>query len=174
MIGMNRSTGLALLVVGAALVTGCARNEQTLAPATTTAQRLSTRQCPDMQIRAGGEARVVYDRAGETDPSRVRYQAAILEISRACFTTNGAITADFGVAGRIIAGPRGTGGTASAPLRVTLVANGTEVLFSRVYTVSANIAAPAYGGDYTVTDTIALPATAAPGTLIIFVGFDQN
>ncbi len=164
---------MALFCAVAVLAAGCNRTRETPPPSAVAVERSATPFCPDMQIRAGEEARVVYDRTNTTDPERVRHQAAILTIGRNCFRTGDAITAEFTVGGRIVAGPRGAGGTVSAPLRVTLVQEGVGIIFSRVYTVSGSIAAPAYGANFTVADTIAVPGAAPVGSLILFVGFDQ-
>ncbi|MND06480.1 hypothetical protein D3C83_278810 [compost metagenome] len=48
------------------------------------------------------------------------------------------------------------------------------VLTSRDYAVSASIAAPLYGGNFSVTDTIVVPAAAAGTTFRVVVGVDQD
>jgi len=170
--GFRHSGGLGVLVGAAALLSGCVSDPA--APAAPRPQEVIGLSCPDMRIAFGGQALTIYDRAGETDPSRVRYQASVLEISRVCFRTGDLLTVDIELSGRIVAGPRGTGGTASAPLVVTVVQDGGVTVLQRAYTVSANIGPPVYGGDYTVADTIAMPLGTDPITVTIIVGFDQN
>ena len=130
--------------------------------------------CPPVQIRPGAASYVVYQ-GGTADPSRIRYQAAILDTARECFAAGGVATIRVGVAGRIVAGPRGTGGTATARLRIAVIQGGDQVLFSQAYTVSADIGPPNYGDNFTLVEeaiTINLPPQGED--IQIVVGFDQN
>lgn len=156
----------AALFAGMAVLSAC--NSTGTAP---TRVAIGGLDCPDMLIRSGGQAHVVYDRTGTTDPSRVRYRATVLQISRECYRNGDVVEIAFHVSGRVIGGPRASGNTGSATLQVDLEQGGA-VTGRREYTVAASIAAPLYAGDYRVDDTLAVPMTTVRSTRIV-VGLEN-
>jgi hypothetical protein len=124
-----------------------------------------------MQIRSGGHVHIVYDRNDTTDPSRVRYQATIMQIARECYRTGDVIEVVVHVSGRIVGGPRATVGTGSATLQIDLEQAGA-VAGRREHTVAASIAPPLFAGDYVVNDTIVVQAASVRGARIL-VGLEN-
>jgi hypothetical protein len=134
--------------------------------------------CPPVQIRAGTESFMVYERQHEDDPAYVRFQASLGETARECHPTaaGDGLTVKLGVTGRLIAGPKGGQGTASLPLRVAVVKqHGGTVLFTKAYKVPVTVRAPQYFGDFAqVIDDIAFKVGPDDRDLVIYVGYDEG
>lgn len=167
MAGFKAISGYVAVIAGAVLLSACNAGP----PAGPSRVAVTGLDCPDMQIRTGGQVHVVYDRSGTTDPSRVRYQATILQISRECYRTGDVIEVVVHVSGRIVGGPRATTGTGSATLQIDVEQAGA-VTGRREHTVGASLAPPLFAGDYVVNDAIAVPAATVRSTRIL-VGLEN-
>jgi hypothetical protein len=166
----GRLSVLAAGLAGASVLAGC-NTTGNLMPA----PLVSVGSCPGVDIIAGAQAIVVHDPASSADPSRVRYQAAILDTARQCLAQGSTLTMTVGVSGRIVAGPRADGGTGSATVRIAVLLDTKTVLYQQAYQVSAGLAAPAYGGDFNiVAGNISVPVPAADQRLSIVAGFVPN
>ena len=133
--------------------------------------------CPPVEIRPGTEALVTYQGDHENDADFVKYQGSITRTARECtLVGTDTMTIKIGVAGRIVAGPKGGETTAVLPLRIAVVKqHGGTVLYTQEFKVSATIAPPQYGGDFSeVFDQVTFPITPDDRDLIVFVGFDQG
>jgi hypothetical protein len=133
--------------------------------------------CPPVEIRAGTEALVVYEKGHEDDQNFIRFQGSITKTARECrVLAADQLAIKVGIAGRIAAGPKGSAGAVTATLRVAVVKqHGGDVLFTQAYKVGANIAPPEYASDYTqVADNIVLTLGPTDRDLIVYVGFDEG
>jgi hypothetical protein len=131
--------------------------------------------CPPVRLRGGTEAFTVYERGHDGDPAFVRYQGSITKTARECRKTVDGFDVKIGIAGRAVAGPKGGAGTVTLPVRVVLTQQSGGVKFSELYKVSATIAPPALGGDFTqVVEWIPVSAAAGEKDFIIYVGFDEG
>ena len=65
----------------------------------------------------GGEAMFYYGNGRVGDPQALQYQGVIDETSRNCVVSNGQITVNMGVTGRVLLGPAGSQSTINAPIR---------------------------------------------------------
>ena len=96
---------------------------------------LKSGYCPPVQVLPGAESLVAYDRGHENDENYIRSQGSITKTAREC----NALSADtlsikVGVAGRVLAGPKGGAGTVTMPLRIAVTKQGGgKVLFSQAY-----------------------------------------
>ncbi len=132
-------------------------------------------KCPRVSIREGTQVVRVYERGGEDDPTQVRYQATISETARECFFSGGILTMKVGVAGWIVAGPKGAVGNINVPLRIAIVQGGSEVLFSKLYQIPATLSATQPRVSFThVDDAIYVPEPERNGSYRVFVGFDEK
>ncbi len=130
--------------------------------------------CPPVQIRAGTEALVIYDKGHEGDPNSVRYQASIGKTARECHTAGSSLMLKVGVAGRLVAGPKGAAGNFAVPIRIAVVAqHDSKVFYSQVLKQPVTLSAPDFGSDFSaVMDNISFDITPDDHDLIIYVGFD--
>ncbi|MEZ5841866.1 MAG: hypothetical protein R3D02_16090 [Hyphomicrobiales bacterium] len=133
--------------------------------------------CPKVEIRNGTQTMSVYERGMDGDPQGVRYQASIQKTARECFYSGGILTMKVGVAGRLLAGPKGIGGSVTAPLRIAVVKAGDEgqVLYSQVHPIAANFSSAAPGVDFSKVDEgINVPAPGEGVSYKVYVGFDEK
>ena len=80
------------------------------------------------------------------------------------------------LAGRLINGPTGATGDVALPLRIVLVKDGTEVLYSQMHPVTATIAPGQGSVAWTqVVDGLTVPyQPGGAGSFLIYVGFDEG
>jgi hypothetical protein len=138
---------------------------------------LKSGYCPQVQILPGTESLVVYDRGHDGDPQYIRSQGSITQTARECHALDASsLSVKLGVAGRVLAGPKGGAGTVTMPLRVAVTRqhDGT-VLFSKAFSFTVTLAAPEYSIDYSeVFDQIEFKVNPDDRDLIVFVGFDEG
>jgi hypothetical protein len=134
--------------------------------------------CPEVRIIGGGVTYATFDPNHDGDQSYVRYLGSINQTARECTSvTDAGISMKVGVAGRVIAGPKGLPGKLTLPLRVTVVKQTTNtVLFNKTYSATVTVSP---GGDLTadfsqVIDPVTFKRTALDQDLIVYVGFDPK
>ena len=71
-----------------------------------------------------------------------------------------------GVAGRILAGPKGGAGTVTMPMRIAVARqHDNSVLFSKAFSVNATLTAPEFSADYSeVFDQVAFKVARTTAT----------
>lgn len=135
---------------------------------------LQNASCPEPELRAGAEVLRVHDRRGATDDDSIRYQASIGQMARECRTEAGMIRIKLGIAGRVVAGPKGRAETVSLPVRI-VVTKGGSVAFSQLRPVSVTLANPVLSSDFTLVDDQISFAVATGDELVrLYVGFDEG
>lgn len=132
--------------------------------------------CPDVQVREGTQMLAVFEKGKEGDFSAVRFQGTIRKFARECRTdASGTTTIKVGVAGRLLAGPNGAVGATTLPIRVVLVRNGDEVLYSKLYPQNVTIAPGTAVADWDfVAPDVVVPGDKSKGNFVIYVGFDES
>lgn len=135
---------------------------------------LAVSQCPEVEIRTGTESYRVYERGGEDDPQKVRYQGSITNTARECRDVAGQLTLKVGVEGRVVGGPAARAGTIKAPVRIAVVSNGDKVLFSELFEMPVDLAAPDFAGEFVAVQSVAVPIPQQGERLRIYVGFDSQ
>lgn len=133
--------------------------------------------CPPVQIRAGTEQLRIYERGKQDDPSAIRYQASISETARECHAVGAdTLSVRLGVAGRVVAGPKGAPGNVTLPIRVAVSKQSdNSVLFSQAFNVPASLKGTDLSVAFTqVFEQIQFRVGPADRDLIIFVGFDEG
>lgn len=194
---MTKSTSLALrlsaAVAAAAVLGGCsmgglfgggnAAQTQTLQNATpspaavaqaqTNALPAIATQCPSIRVRPGSEAMFYYGGGRTGDAKALQYQGVIDESSRNCVVSNGLITVNMGVVGRVLLGPQGNQTSVNAPIRFAVERDG-QAVFSEKYTIPVAIAAPARSAEFVkVIENVAIPYLGGE-EITIWVGFDTR
>ena len=96
------------------------------------ADTLPSGYCPPCRSGPAPSRSTIYERNHEDDPNFVRFQASITETARECHTTGtDTLTIKVGIAGRLIAGPKGGAGKFTLPLRVAVIKqHGGNVFYS--------------------------------------------
>ena len=132
--------------------------------------------CPPVQIRGGTEAMTIYERGHDNEPNYVRQQASISRTARQCSMTGNTLSIKVGIAGRVIAGPKGGAGTVTLPLRIAIIkqVGGNGPLYSNLFKVPVTVSAPDYSADYEQVFPVSLDIAPDDRNLIVYVGFDQG
>ncbi|MHA6691804.1 hypothetical protein [Devosia sp. A449] len=184
---------LPILGVTAAVLAGCsmggmfgggnaAQNQQlqnatatpaAVAQAQTNALPAIATECPPIRVRAGSEAMFYYGGGRTGDAKSLQYQGVIDESSRNCVVSNGLITVNMGVVGRVLLGPAGKQSTVNAPIRFAVERDG-QAVFSEKYTLPVAITAPARSAEFVkVIENVAIPYLGGE-EITIWVGFDTK
>jgi hypothetical protein len=135
---------------------------------------LRTGYCPPVQIRGGTESLTVYEKGHDGEAAFVRYQASIGNMARECRTTAGTLTVKLGIAGRVVAGPKGSAASLTLPIRVAVVKQFQAPLYSELVKVPVTVTEPDFAADYSqVVEQISVPIGPNDRDYIIYVGFDD-
>jgi hypothetical protein len=133
--------------------------------------------CPPIQIRAGTATMTVYERGHENETAYVRYLASIGQTARECSMVGDTLTIKVGIAGRVVAGPKGSAGNVTLPLRVAVTKQfgGTGPLYSELFKIPVGLAGADLSANYNqVFDQVVVTAGPQDRNLIIYVGFDEG
>jgi hypothetical protein len=129
--------------------------------------------CPPIRVRPGGEAMFYYGGGKTGDPKALQYQGVIDEATRNCVVSNGLITVNMGVVGRVLLGPQGNQASVTAPIRFAVERDG-QAIFSEKYAVPVALTPPARSAEFVkVIENIAIPYLGGE-EIIIWVGFDTR
>lgn len=130
-------------------------------------------QCPPIKVRLGGEAMFYYGGGRTGDPKALQYQGVIDETTRNCVVSNGLITVNMGVSGRVLLGPAGSQSSVNAPIRFAVERDG-QAIFSEKYTIPVAVTPPAQSAEFVkVVENVAVPYLGGE-TITIWVGFDTR
>jgi hypothetical protein len=132
--------------------------------------------CPEIQVRDGTQLLRIYERGMDGDNNALRFQGTVQKFARECRTdpATGATTIKVGVAGRLLSGPKGATGAVNLPLRIVVVKNGDELLYSELQPVAAEIPTGQSAMTWSkVVEGIVIPAEPVQSRYIIYVGFDE-
>jgi hypothetical protein len=144
-----------------------------VAQAQTNALPAIATQCPPIRVRPGSEAMFYYGGGSVGDARSLQYQGVIDESSRNCVVSNGLITVNMGVVGRVLLGPKGNQATVNAPIRFAVERDG-QAVFSEKYTIPVAITAPARSAEFVkVIENVAIPYLGGE-EITIWVGFDTK
>ena len=146
---------------------------QAVAQAQTTALPVIATACPPIKVRVGGEAMYYYGNGRVGDAKALQYQGVIDETSRNCVVSNGQITVNMGVTGRVLLGPAGNQSSINAPIRFAVERDG-QAIFSEKYTLTVPVTPPAQQSEFVkVVENVTIPYLGGEN-ITIWVGFDTR
>ena len=146
---------------------------QAVAQAQTSVLPVIATECPPIKVRGGGEAMYYYGNGRVGDPKALQYQGVIDETSRNCVVSNGQITVNMGVTGRVLLGPAGTQSTVNAPIRFAVERDG-QAIFSEKYTLPVALTPPNQTSEFVkVVENVTIPYLGGE-SITIWVGFDTR
>jgi hypothetical protein len=118
----------------------------------------------------------VYEKGHENETQYVRYLASITQNARECSMTGDTLTMKVGIAGRVVAGPKGSAANITLPVRIAVAKQfgGTAPLFSELYKIPVSLTAPTFGANYNHVEQVTVTAGPQDRNLIIYVGFDEG
>ena len=146
---------------------------QALAQAQTSALPAIATECPPIKVRAGSESMFYYGGGRVGDARALHYQGVIEETSRNCVVSNGLITVNMGVVGRVLLGPSGNQNSVTVPVRFAVERQGAAV-FSEKYDIPVALTPPAQSAEFVkVIENVAIPYLNGD-EITIWVGFDTR
>ena len=147
--------------------------QDAMAQAQTNALPAIATQCPPIKVRTGSEAMFYYGSGRVGDPRSLQYQGVIDKSTRNCVVSNGLITVQMGVEGRVLLGPSGTQTSVTVPVRFAVERDHAAV-FSEKYSIPVAITPPAQSGEFVkVVQNVAIPYLGGED-ITIWVGFDTG
>jgi hypothetical protein len=133
--------------------------------------------CPPLQIRGGTEAMTVYERGHENDPAFVRFLASITRTARECRMDGTNLVMKVGVAGRVVAGPKGGPGSLTLPVRIAVAkqVGGKGPVYTQLFKIPVTVGGSDFSAEFDqVFDGIAFPVSPDDRDLIAYAGFDEG
>ena len=130
--------------------------------------------CPQVVAWPRDRLVTVYQ-GGNTDAKSVIHRGEITKMSRECQFYGGRVVVKYGVAGRVLLGPKGGPGTVSFPMNVRVAGSDQRTLATDRMVVAATIPHDAPVGYFSTVREIAFPIMvgARPEDYKIFVAFAQ-
>lgn len=129
--------------------------------------------CPPIVLREGTAFFRTYAKGGKDDPAKLVYQASISDVTRSCTRSAGMMTITAAAAGRIITGPAGAPGAITMPIRVAVV-RGDSVLYSQLHKYQVTVTDVAGATQFVFNDPNVVIPIPEPGTIQVFVGYDEG
>lgn len=133
--------------------------------------------CPKTVLRAGTETFDIYPNGVKKEDEgaleQLRFRSTITETVRECNTAGSFLNIRVGVRGRYLSGPGGEIGTYQMPVRVA-VTRGTEVLYSQLHQIPAELAPGKPNGTFSYVDNNVSIPIPDKENVIIYVGFDEG
>ena len=129
--------------------------------------------CPKLEVLNGTGVLTAYIDGGDDLTSDVTHQASFVKTGRECKTTDGIMNIRVGVAGRAVKGPKFLGGGVVLPVRISVVRNKTEVLYSQLYSQQVNFSTATAQGFSLIEENLQIPFPEEEN-LKVLVGFDTQ
>ncbi len=128
--------------------------------------------CPELRIFDGAQLIRTYQRGHQGDQDYVVWQASFGKTARDClYDTQGNLTLKVGVAGRVVAGPKGGPDSITVPIKIAVIKYQESVLTQERFSQPVTI--PSQGSTlFSVVKEITVPSPGNNRNYIIYIGFD--
>ncbi|RCW79297.1 hypothetical protein [Phyllobacterium bourgognense] len=128
--------------------------------------------CPTVTIREGTSVLTNYGKSDKT-PENLIYQASISNQTRSCQSSDGTMTMNVAVSGKVVPGPKFTPGTITVPIRVAVI-QGTNVLYSTLHKQAIPASDGSAATQFVFNDpSVSFPKPTAQN-IQVFIGFDEG
>jgi hypothetical protein len=129
--------------------------------------------CPRVTLNEGTAYFRTYTKGNDGNADEIIYQALISDVTRTCKYRNGQLFITVAAAGRVVNGPKGTGGNITMPIRVA-VKSGEGLPYSRLGKFDVAVTPGAGASQFIYKDDqIVLPEPTVRNIQIL-VGFDEG
>jgi hypothetical protein len=95
--------------------------------------------CPPLQVEGGQRSVTIYENRRVGDSKAVIHSGEITKTARECKLTDGRVLVKYGLAGRILLGPKGKPGTITLPATMQVMDKSNNKVTSEPFTVSVTI-----------------------------------
>lgn len=158
--------------IGASVPSAGPATEPVTSVAAVTPVAATTDYCPVLNVRDGTET--LRRHAGnDASPSALVWQATIADAARECrVSPDGRMTIRVGIAGRVLAGPKGGPGAVAVPVRVVVIKHPEQVLASELKRLSVTIP-PDLSVGFREVFEVTVPSPGEDRDYLVYVGFDE-
>jgi hypothetical protein len=136
----------------------------------------ATNGCPPVQVEGGQRSLTIYEGKRIGDNKSVIHQGEITKTARECQQANGMVQVKFGIAGRILLGPKGKPGTITLPVTMQIFDKTKNKLRSEPFTVSVTITKENPLSYFAVVRDVAIPVKegSTPQDYSISIAFEKT
>lgn len=133
--------------------------------------------CPETLVHNGSAHYAFYEKKAPQELKSVTYQATLTRTARECAFPEGGVHLKFGFAGRVLVGPRGSGGKVVVPVQAALIYRGTDVAWSKKYQIPVDVPEGARSSFFTHVEeelTYQLPPGHRLSQYRLEIGFENG
>jgi hypothetical protein len=132
--------------------------------------------CPRLSVPPRGSHLTIYEDGRAGDGLAIMHRGEITKTARECQIEPGRVTVKYGFSGRVLLGPRGSGGNIVLPVNIVVTDSKREKVTTDTVTVATGVAIENPIGYFSTVRTVTfdIPEGSRPGEFEVFVGFDQN
>lgn len=128
--------------------------------------------CPTVSVLGDTNIYKTYEKGGEGQAQKLKHQATITQTARECTTLGAEMFIKVGVAGRVLAGPKGQNGKVVLPLRIVVRQN-DDVLYTKLHKVPVTVTPPDRSALFAKVDEAIAIGTPQERNVRVLVGFDE-
>ncbi|MGA7326439.1 MAG: hypothetical protein WBX25_18620 [Rhodomicrobium sp.] len=132
--------------------------------------------CPLLQVEGGQRDITVYEGNRIGDSRAVIHTGAITKTARECAFAGGSVQVKYGIAGRVILGPKGKPGTITLPATMQVFDKASNKLKSEPFTVTVTISRENPLSYFAMVRDVNIPVKegTVPGDYKITIAFDKG
>ncbi len=132
--------------------------------------------CPPLQVEGGLRDTTVYDGNRVGNSKAVIHHGEITKTARECKFAGGVVQVKYGVAGRVLLGPKGKPGTIALPVTMRVLDKAKGKLTSEPFTVNVTITKENPISYFAVVRDVSIPVKegTVPGDYSITIAFEKQ
>jgi len=132
--------------------------------------------CPSVQVEGGQRTVTIYERNRVGDAQSVIHKAEITKTARECQPTMGLVQVKYGIAGRVLLGPKGKPGTVTLPATMQVLDKTGAKVKSDPVAVTVTISKENPLSYFSIVRDVNIPVKegAAPQDYTISLAFEKK
>jgi hypothetical protein len=131
--------------------------------------------CPSLQVEAGQRSVTIYDGNRIGNSRAVIHSGEITKTARECRLSGGMVQVKYGVAGRLVLGPKGKPGTVTLPITMLVFDKTKNQLKTEPFTIDVTITKENPISYFAVVRDVTIPVKqgTVPGDYSISIAFEK-
>lgn len=132
--------------------------------------------CPKFVVWPNDRRLTKYEAGKEGDSLAIEYRGEITKNARECSMSPSAVSVKFGIAGKVLLGPKGQSGSINLPLVVHVTGQDRQKISSQTYNVPVNVSRDNPIGYFSLVKEISfnIPTGGRPLDYKLFVAFQKQ